>query len=157
MFKDNGERALTGDVSYEGPLFTGKPESKGKIRVDVSLRGEEAKAKRIVVAPKYDDIPQFVLTVLTIDEIFSEKVRALLVRGKPRDLYDVWVLLESGVIPELKLINKKLALYHKKFDIEELRTRLWEAKEGWEKDLKSLLPNIVPFEEIEKALVEKFL
>ena len=40
----------------------------------------------------------------------AEKIRALLVRGKPRDLYDIW-LLRQGVSPDAALIARKLALY----------------------------------------------
>lgn len=36
---------------------------------------------------------QPLVTVLTLEHLMAEKVRALLVRGKPRDLYDVWLLL----------------------------------------------------------------
>src|SRR3989344_4767008 len=39
VFKENGERGVSGDISFKGPLFTGKSGSKGKVRVDVSIRG----------------------------------------------------------------------------------------------------------------------
>lgn len=156
VFRENGERALTGDLSFEGPLFVGKPESKGKVRVDVSLRGEDAKTKRVVVPSKYDDVPQFVLNVLSIDEIFAEKIRALLIRGKPRDLYDTWVLLGGGVKLDYELINKKLALYKKKFDFEEFGAKLDEAKGGWKTDLSPLLPQVTHFEEVKEVVIEAF-
>jgi len=31
--------------------------------------------------------------------------------GKPRDLYDIWLLLNQGVRPDNNLIERKLALY----------------------------------------------
>lgn len=46
-----------------------------------------------------------------LDERLAEKIRALLVRGKPRDLYDIWLLLRQGVLPDAALIARKLALY----------------------------------------------
>lgn len=156
VFKENGERGMTGDISYEGPLFTGKSASKGKVRIDVSLRGEEGETKRVVVTPKYDDVSQFVLTALTIDEIFAEKMRALIIRGKPRDLYDVWLLLKSGVKINHSLINKKLKLYKKMFDFDEFREKVEGSKREWERDLQGLLPQIAPFGEAKKAVIAAF-
>lgn len=156
VFKENGERGVSGDISYEGPLFTGKSSSRGKVRVDVSLRGEEGETKKVVVTPKYDDISQYVLTAFTLDEIFAEKVRALIVRGKPRDLYDVWVLLGIGTKINHILINKKLKLYKKSFDFMEFKSRVEESKKSWESELQGLLPQILPFEAAKNTVIAGF-
>lgn len=156
IFKENGERGLRGDISYRGPLFIGKSESKGKVRVDVSLRGETGVTEKVVIAPKYDDISQFVLTVFAPDEIFAEKVRALIIRGKPRDLYDVWVLLGSGVEINLPLINKKLMLYKKTFNFTEFKRSVEKSKRDWETDLQRLLPQTIPFKDIKNTVIAGF-
>lgn len=156
VFKENGERGVRGDVSFEGPLFTGQSASKGKVRIGVSLRGEEVETKKVVVAPKYDDVAQFVLTALTLGEILAEKVRALMVRGKPRDLYDLWVLLGSGVKIDLPRINKKLALYQKTFASNEFKKKIKQAQKTWEIDLQGLLPQVVPSDEVEKEVLLAF-
>lgn len=156
VFKENGERGLSGDISYQGPLFTGKSASKGKVRIDVSLRGEKGETERVIVASRYDDISQFVLTSLSLPEIFGEKVRALIVRGKPRDLYDVWVLLGSGMKIDFSLINKKLKLYHKTFDFDEFSRAIEGSKREWETDLQGLLPQLVSFKEIKNVVVKEF-
>ena len=156
VFKENGERGVSGDISYEGPLFTGKAGSKGKVRIDVSLRDEEGETKKAVVTPKYDDISQFVLTAFTLDEIFAEKVRALIIRGKPRDLYDVWVLLGSGTKIDYGLINKKLRLYKKTFNIAEFKSRVEESKRDWEIDLRELLPQTLHFEAAKNIVIDEF-
>jgi len=137
VFKENGERGVRGDVSFEGPLFTGRPASKGKVRIDVSLRG-------------------FVLTVLTLEEILAEKVRALIIRGKARDLYDLWVLLGSGVSMDFPRINKKLALYQKTFELKEFKKKIREARESWEIDLQSLLPQVIPSQEVEREILRHY-
>ncbi|MBM3284005.1 nucleotidyl transferase AbiEii/AbiGii toxin family protein [Candidatus Gottesmanbacteria bacterium] len=156
IFKENGERGISGDISYQGPLFTGKAGSKGKVRIDVSLRGEEGETKRIVIAPKYDDISQFILTVFSLDEIFAEKVRALIIRGKPRDLYDVWVLLGSGIQIDYRLINKKLRLYQKTFNFSEFRRKIEDSEKEWNTDLRGLLPQILPFEATKNMVIAEF-
>ena len=64
------------------------------------------------------------LIAASLDHIFAEKVRALLVRGMARDLYDLWFLLERGVKPDIELINSKLALYDKSYSYEEMSERI---------------------------------
>jgi hypothetical protein len=56
------------DVSFRGPLHDGRDRSKGKVRVDVSLRAEDVEARRELVTSEYDDVRPFVVTVLNITE-----------------------------------------------------------------------------------------
>lgn len=76
--------------------------------MDVNLRPEEVAIERRLVSPEYDDVLPFMMTSLTLEHLFAEKVRALLMRGKARDLYDLWFLTEQGVAPNLELINVTL-------------------------------------------------
>ena len=50
----------------------------------------------------------FELRVLRVDELLAEKVRAVMTRDKPRDVYDVWLLLRNGVKLDKGLVEKKL-------------------------------------------------
>jgi len=85
------------DISFRGPLYDGRDRSKGKVRVAVNQRSEEVETDRELVNSPYDDVRPFVVTALALEHLLAEKLRALLVRGKPRDLYDVWLLLRRGV------------------------------------------------------------
>jgi predicted nucleotidyltransferase component of viral defense system len=58
---------------------------------------EEIAARRELVTSEYDDVCPFVVTVLTAEHLMAEKIRTMLVRGKPRDLYDIWLLLNQGM------------------------------------------------------------
>lgn len=71
------------DLSYAGPLFDGRNVTKGKVRVDVSLRQEKVNLARHLVTPEYDDVDPFIVSTLLVEDIFAEKVRALLIRAKP--------------------------------------------------------------------------
>ena len=145
------------DVSYQGPLYDGRDRSQGKIRVDVNRRPEEVDTRRELVASEYDDVRPFVLTVLTLEHLLAEKVRALLVRGKPRDLYDLWLLQGQGAQPDMTLIARKLALYDMEWHPDALEEALERVRAGWERDLRPLLPQFVPYElarEGAKALLE---
>lgn len=144
------------DVSYQGPLFDGRDRTKGKVRVDINRRPEPVETRRLLVAPEYDDLRPFVVTVLTPEHLLAEKVRALLARGKPRDLYDCWLLLSQGVFAEADLIRRKLALYGLSPAPELFDKALQSAVADWERDLCPLLPQLVPWQEAAHVL-EDFL
>lgn len=81
--------------------------------------------------------------MLTPEHLLAEKVRALLVRAKPRDLYDVWLLLSQGVTLDLALVQRKLALYELPLTAAALEPALARAVADWERDLRPLLPQYV--------------
>jgi predicted nucleotidyltransferase component of viral defense system len=134
------------DVSFQGPLHDGRDRSKGKVRVDINQRQEEVATHRELVSSPYDDVRPFVVTALTLDHLLAEKLRALLVRGKPRDLYDVWLLLRQGMEPDLTLVERKLALYDREWEREALEEAIENLRAEWERDLRRLLPQYVPYE-----------
>jgi len=140
------------DVSYRGPLYDGRDRSKGKVRVDISRRSELVETQRELVASDYDDVRPFVVTVLTPEHLLAEKVRALLVRGKPRDLYDIWLLLGQGMSPNRTIVECKLALYEMTFSAEALDSALARVRADWERDLRPLLPQFVAYEDIVRGV-----
>ncbi len=103
---------------------------------------------------EYDDVKTFIISAASLDHIFAEKVRALLVRGKARDLFDLWFLMEKGVKPDLVLINSKLSLYDKTYSQEEMNKRIAELEKSWTKDLKPLLGAVVPYDAAAKRVVD---
>jgi predicted nucleotidyltransferase component of viral defense system len=141
------------DISFQGPLYDGRDRSKGKVRVDVNRRPEEVAVRRELVTSEYDDVRPFVVTVLTPEHLLAEKIRAMLVRGKPRDLYDIWLLLEHGVPLNDALIERKLALYELRWDRDALAVALEQVRIDWERDLRHLLPQFVPYEMAREAVV----
>jgi len=140
------------DVSYAGPLYDGRDRSKGKVRVDVNRRPEAVATRRELVASEYDDVRPFVLTVITPEHLLAEKVRALLVRGKPRDLYDLWLLSRQGVRLDQALVTEKLALYGLEWRPEGLAEALERVQPAWERDLRPLLPQLVSYEDARQGV-----
>jgi predicted nucleotidyltransferase component of viral defense system len=134
------------DVSFQGPLHDGRDRSKGKVRVDISQRSEEVETLRELVTSPYDDVRPFVVTALALDHLLAEKLRALLVRGKPRDLYDVWLRRRQGVEADLALVERKLAFYDRAWEREALNGAMERVRADWERDLQSLLPQFVSYE-----------
>ena len=138
-------------MSYQGPLYDGRDRSKGKVRVDISLRDEPLTSRRELVRSEYDDVRPFVVTVLSPEHLLAEKVRALLVRSKPRDLYDVWLLIEQGVQLDGDLIGQKLKLYELNLAQAVVEAALTRARADWERDLRPLLGQYVEPEVTDRA------
>lgn len=142
------------ELSYQGPLFDGRAVTKGKVRVDVSLRREHVALEHPLITSEYDDVEPFILSVLSREQLFAEKVRALFVRAKPRDLYDLWFLLKRGVTADGALINAKLMLYDLSFDELKLKQAIRIAQTEWERDLKPLLASVPERHEVESVILK---
>lgn len=136
------------DVSYQGPLYDGRDRTKGKVRVDINLRTETVESHAVLVAPEYDDLRPFVVQALTREHLVAEKVGAFVVRGKPRDLYDLWLLNEQGVRLDRDLVRAKLALYDLTPSAALLEKAFRQAATDWETDLRPLLPRFVTWETV---------
>ena len=145
------------DLSFQGPLFDGASTTKNKIKVDVSMREEEVEIEKplIDLTHTYPDIPVFSISCLALSHILAEKIRALLVRGKPRDLYDVWFLLRKNVHFDIELVNRKLALYALPFSEEKLFNVINRMEAIWKRDLSALLPAIIEFADIRRTVIEQ--
>jgi len=140
------------DVSYQGPLYDGRARSKGKLRVDLNRRPESVETRRVLVTPEYDDLRPFVVTVLTPEHLLAEKVRALLVRSKPRDVYDIWLMTNQGVKLDRELISAKLTLYGLVLKKDSLEAAVDRAHADWERDLRPLLPQFITWDEVIPSL-----
>lgn len=144
-------------LTYKGPLYLEESPSMGGTGIHVSLRGEEIEAERRLVTTQYDDVGSFPLKTLTLDHIFAEKVRALMIRKKPRHLYDLWFLLEKGVTPKVDLMDKKLSIYDERFDKDGLIEAIEVVKNRWNQDFAALLPTIPNFEELSDHVKSRLL
>jgi predicted nucleotidyltransferase component of viral defense system len=143
------------DISFQGPLYDGRARGKGKVRVDINRRPEEVTVRRELVMSVYDDVRPFVVTVLTPEHLLAEKTRALLVRGKPRDLYDIWLMLNQGVQLDDGLVERKLALYEMGWERDALVAALDRVGTDWERDLRHLLPQFVPYEIVRAGVLAR--
>lgn len=135
------------DVSYQGPLYDGRDRTKGKVRVDISTRQEKVATQRELVTSQYDDIRPFVVSVISPEHLLAEKVRALFMRSKARDAYDIWLLTSQSVQMNQELIRKKLALHDVTLSEANLKAALEKAKADWTRDLKPLLPQFVTWKD----------
>lgn len=104
------------EVEYENErgldfilYYTSILQQRNHITFNLSTASPLEKVSRMEahVAPFFSEGPR-VLT-LGINEIVTEKTRALLQRKKPRDVFDIWFLIEEkGIKPDTDLLRKKL-------------------------------------------------
>jgi predicted nucleotidyltransferase component of viral defense system len=140
-----GEVGYSVDLSYRGPLYDGRDRTKGKVRLDANLRPESVATQPVLISSEYDDIRPFVATVINREHLMAEKIRALVVRGKPRDLYDLWLLVNQNVVVSQTLIQQKLDLYEIVWSREAWQKGLTRVESDWDQDLRSFVPQFADF------------
>ena len=143
-------------ILMEGPLFDGGPLSRCSMTVNISSRGDLVKdpvIKRLV--PPYAEIPPLIVYHMDIREMLAEKVRALLMREKARDLYDIHFLLKKGVGPDRSLVESKLSIYDVRLSRTGLQRSIASKGTIWKKELMPLLPSgPLDFETVSKEVRE---
>jgi predicted nucleotidyltransferase component of viral defense system len=126
------------------------------MKIDLSLRDDTVnipQSKEIL--DTYGLIP-FKLGAMVLEELLAEKVRAVIARSAPRDIYDIWFLHKKGVNFHLDLVNEKLKLLKKDrpFNQDLFLQRLDEREKGWERDLGILLPEAPPYDQVKADIME---
>lgn len=157
-----GEEAYRARVSYVGPL--GQPGA-DPARITLDLTCYETVIlpadPRPILHP-YSDAPREPLAVRTycLEEMLSEKLRALLRRSYPRDLYDVWYLL---TVQRVQLDRDRLQrvvtakFQHKGYTLDSVDSLLRLARRpgmdvAWERSVGHLAPEPRTYTEVLTAL-----
>lgn len=154
-YKETKTLGKTFRITTKGPLYNNTPISASTLRVEISQREHiliEPQLKQIT--PIYRDLQPYTLLVMQESEILAEKIRAIISRNKPRDIFDLHFLLKKGVKFDLGFINKKLEYYKEKFDKEKFISSIMEKKPIWEKEMRQYLNAVTNFEIILKEIKE---
>jgi predicted nucleotidyltransferase component of viral defense system len=152
VLKDD-EYTLTIRVAARGPLFKSEKDT-CYVRLDISRR-EKPLLKPIPVRldePHYG-LPLVYIRGMALEEVLAEKLRAVYVRGDPRDVYDAWHLCARlGVPLDLGLLREKLAFYGVELNVEKLLAAVRATGRGWDM-LRPLVFGVLPeHSEVEEAL-----
>lgn len=134
---------------YNGPLYTGSERSQGHIHLELSKRND------IIYSPEWTRLffpyPELrVISVLGLkkEEVLAEKLRALSMRKKPRDLYDVWFLINQRVHIDPVLFSKKMDIVH-----EPSVVSITLNEKEWNRDLETLLEHSPSFERVKTDVI----
>ena len=77
------------------------------IRLEVSFRGKGATADTETIAG--DFVPPYIINALAQEQLVDGKLAALLDRQKPRDFYDLYFMLQKGLItPKQKAVLREV-------------------------------------------------
>ncbi len=118
------------------------------IKIDISLREKpllELKEK-LLSSPYFHEFP---VTVFQREELAAEKMRALVQRKRPRDYFDMWLLLKEINFREFeKIADKKLVSSGDKLDIRRVFVDMETVKSLWKDDLVQLVPELPDFETV---------
>ncbi|MCX5638707.1 MAG: nucleotidyl transferase AbiEii/AbiGii toxin family protein [Planctomycetota bacterium] len=134
-------------IQYSGPL------GKNWLKVDVTPEYPIGKVLNKPLSRSYSDYPDFTVRVESLEEIFAQKLRALVQRKKVRDYYDIWKMGEQKIDQAVvaKFFVKKLKAKEIKWDglqdvfPPDLETIL---KGYWEKELGRLVWPVPPMSSV---------
>lgn len=137
------ERAILDSIRFRLVFFHRFTTQANSIRIDISTREKSLTREETVLTPFDYPISPYPLVIhLGSEEILAEKLRALLIRGKARDIFDVWFLLTKNIPVNNKMIVKKMKIYpKKKFDFQKIIKKIKDfAEEELKQDLSQFLP-----------------
>jgi len=129
--------------SFTGRIFQGIPDFSFSltVRLDISLREKPIHIENNYIETAFPIVPYPLVVHLAAKEILAEKIRALIIRGKGRDLFDIWFLLSKKIEIDWDLVNLKMSFYNRKTDLKEIMTIIKEMPDqGIKKDLTKFLP-----------------
>jgi len=111
------------------------------IRLDFSQREKCLYPQSKTISTDMPVLSVSVIRCMGQKEILAEKYRAIMTRTKGRDLYDFWFLLNKKVDFNIQLIQKKLKIYKKTYQLQEFIKRVnnWNEKE-LDQDVRKFLP-----------------
>ncbi len=101
-------------------------------------------------------IPEFSIKTLNREEISAEKLRAAITRNKPRDHYDVYMIIKKKIPFNLEVAEKKCKESGKEFSIIKMFNKAQILKNKWDEDMASLISEPITFQEVIKFLAKHF-
>lgn len=139
-------------LGIEGPLYRGDRRSLCFIRIEVNTESTACNTQNIRYTSPFRDVPSFDLVVLEKAELLAEKIRALLTRDQPRDLYDIYHLLEQSVPIDPDLVRTKLASYDLDYDQETVIDRAGSLEARWASFEPMIYSDLPTFEKVMDVL-----
>ncbi|MDY6773836.1 MAG: nucleotidyl transferase AbiEii/AbiGii toxin family protein [Candidatus Nanohaloarchaea archaeon] len=140
---EEGRTTFKTRLGIQGPLYTGERRSLCFVRVEVNKKSSVDGSQNLRYTPKFKDITGFELSVLSQEEILAEKIRAMVIREEPRDLYDIYHLLENGVGIDPELVQEKLDYYDEEYKAERVMEEAGKVEKNWD-SLETLVFSALP-------------
>ena len=101
-------------------------------------------------------IPEFSIKTLAKEEMIAEKLKAAVTRNKPRDHYDVYMIIKNNLPINVSLAEEKCKGSGEEFSIIKMFNKAKTLKNRWDKDMIPLISEDITFEEMIKFLANYF-
>ena len=156
-------RKITEDKNVDGFLrivveYTGFGGEKDNVFIDLNKRAKLILPPEIYKIKHFyiPFIPEFSVNTLAKEELIAEKVAATIGRNKPRDHYDVYMIMKKGISINMKLVKKKCHESGDDFSIVKMFNKAKMLKNRWDKDMIFLISEDITFQEVIKSLAKHF-
>ena len=130
--------------------FSGSPNVRLKIKLDLSKKENEIVLLPIsetdIIHPYTDDFKCRV-SGYSLKELYSEKIRSLFQRIRPRDLYDIWFLSKKE-LDVTDLIKEKFEFKKVSFNLNDLEDRRDKFSNAWGNSLKHQMKEVPDFNNV---------
>lgn len=138
----------------EGPLYilSKHPSSRQGVSIDIDTYEKAVLPPvNMIRTPIYLDIPPYSITTEQIEELFMNKIKAIIERRKlpVRDIYDIWIILRKKA-PDLekrkiKQILSEYLKHNEKFEYGYLVSKVESVGKNWDKEMSAFVSNVPEF------------
>lgn len=130
----------------------------GSIFIDLNKRARLFQSSETHDVPHFydEELPEFSVKTLSKREMFAEKIAATISRNKPRDHYDIYMLLENNFEIDYKLAKEKCKACGCEFDVVRMFNKAKKLHKRWNEDMLPLLSEEVQYEEVIRTLAKYF-
>lgn len=143
-------------IRYQGPLYTGADISRDSLQIEISKHPVHLTPEWETIISLYPDTGTFSILSMHPQEILAEKIRSLVQRKKPRDLYDIWFLLKAGVTPSQKLVTQKFVdLDLPSEDPLTIIKQYHISEKEWQRDMNNLMERIPEKKKIKQTIIKQ--
>jgi len=160
-FEERKQSGVNISFYIEGPyyLLNKTESSKVVLRLQISRREKVLlKPESKLITPIYSDLLPYPILAMRLEEVAAEKVRAIMTRNEPRDVYDLYLLVKKGTIIHDYLVRRKLEGYAE-FSLEKFEEQIDKKEDEWNKELKNILfkasaEHLVDFHTAKRTILE---
>lgn len=103
-----------------------------------------------------EEVPTFSVNTLSKAEMFAEKMAATIGRNKPRDHFDIFMLLKNNFEIDYDLAKEKCRQSGVEFDIIKMFDKARKLNKRWNEDMLPLLSQEIEFKEVMVTLAKHF-
>lgn len=130
----------------------------GTIFIDLNKRAKSILQPEKKNIPHFykEYIPNFSILCLNQKEMIAEKVAAAIGRNKPRDHFDIYMILKKNYSIDKDIVTQKCHSSGEEYDIIKMFNNAKKLKNNWDQDMQHLERKGISFQEVMSTLAKHF-